>query len=75
MRKTYFEKERINYVTAVMRGDDAEADKCLARMQGFKRAVYEFDIHEGFILHGEIMTAIDFGHRMWRMRRKKERQN
>lgn len=74
MRKTYFEKERINYVVLSMKDDYKAADICMARMQGFKNAIYQFDIYEGFRLHDEIMSAIDFADRMWKMRRKKERQ-
>lgn len=74
MKKTYFEKERINYVVSSMRGDYKQADICMARMQGFKNGIYQFDIYEGFRLHDEIMSAIDFADRMWKMRHKKERQ-
>lgn len=73
MRKTYFEKDRINYVLASMRDDYEQAKIYMGRMQGFKNGIYQFDIFEGFRIHGEIMSAIDFADRMWKMRRKKDR--
>lgn len=73
MKKSYFEKERINYVVASMREDYKNADIYMARMQGFKNGIYQFDIFEGFRIHDEIMSAIDFADRMWNMRRKRNR--
>lgn len=73
MKKSYFEKERINYVVASMREDYKHADVYMARMQGFKNGIYQFDIFEGFRIHDEIMSAIDFADRMWKMRRKRNR--
>jgi len=70
----YFEKERINYVLASMRDDYEQAKIYMARMQGFKNGIYQFDIYEGFRIHDEIMSAIDFADRMWKLRRKKESQ-
>jgi hypothetical protein len=75
MKKTYFEKERVNYVIASMNEDYEQAKIYMSRMQGFKNGIYQFDIVEGFRIHDQIMSAIDFADRMWKMRRKKERQN
>lgn len=72
MKKYYFEKERINYVLSSMRDDYKKADICMARMQGFKNGIYQFDIYEGFRIHEEIMSAIDFADRMWKLRRKRK---
>ena len=73
MKKTYFEKERVNYVISSMNEDYEQAKIYMARMQGFKNGVYQFDIDEGFRIHNQIMSAIDFADRMWKMKRKKER--
>lgn len=75
MRKYYyFEKERINYVLASMRDDYEHAKIYMGCMQGFKNGIYQFDIYEGLRIHDEIMSAIDFADRMWKLRRKKESQ-
>lgn len=70
----YFEKERINYVLSSMRDDNEQAKIYMARMQGFKNGIYQYDIFQGFRIHDEIMSAIDFADRMWKLRRKKESQ-
>lgn len=65
-----FESIRIKYVVAVMHDNYKKSDAYLQAMQSLRVAVTEFDIKEGFRMHDEIMSAIDFGSRMWKMRRK-----
>lgn len=76
MKKQYefFERMRIKYVIAVMHDNYKKSDAYLQAMQTFREGVTEFNIEHGFRLHDEIMTAIDFGTRMWKMRRKKEKR-
>lgn len=69
----FFERMRIKYVIAVMHDNYKKSDAYLQAMQTFREGVTEFNIEDGFRLHDEIMTAIDFGTRMWKMRRKKEK--
>ena len=70
----FFERMRIKYVIYVMRDNYKKSDAYLQAMQTFRDGVTEFNIEDGFRLHDEIMTAIDFGTRMWKMRRKKEKR-
>lgn len=76
MKKQYefFERMRIKYVIAVMHDNYKKSDAYLQDMQTLREGVTEFNIEDGFRLHDEIMTAIDFGTRMWKMRRKKEKR-
>lgn len=75
MKKQYefFGRMRIKYVIALMHDNYKKADAYLQAMQTFREGVTEFNIEDGFRLHNEIMSAIDFGMRMWKMRRKKEK--
>lgn len=65
---TYFEKERMLYVVAVIKGDKDEASLHMGRMQGYKDALC--DIGVDFVkicnMHDRIMSAIDFAYRMER---------
>lgn len=65
-----FERIRIKYVITVMHENYKTSDALLHDMQS-----YRSDILEGMRLHDEIMSAIDFGRRMWEMRRKYKRLN
>ena len=71
----YFERIRIKYVIAVMHDNYKTSDKLLEAMQSFRAEISWTDFKEGFRLHDEIMSAIDFGRRMWEMRRKYNRLN
>lgn len=71
----YFERIRIKYVIAVMHDNYKTSDKWLEAMQSFRAEISWIDYKEGFRLHDEIMSAIDFGRRMWEMRRKYNRLN
>lgn len=65
---TYYEKERMMYVVAVVKGDSSEASLHMGRMQGYKDAM--FNIGVDFVkicdMHDRLMSAIDFAHRMRR---------
>lgn len=71
----YFERIRIKYVIAVMHDNYEVSDKLLEAMQSFRAERSWIDYKEGFRLHDEIMSAIDFGGRMWKIRRKYKRLN
>lgn len=71
----YFERIRIKYVIAVMHDNYKTSDKLLEAMQSFRAEITLIDFNEGFRLHDKIMSAIDFGRRMWEMRRKYSRLN
>ena len=71
----YFERIRIKYVIAVMHDNYKVSDALLEDMQRFREDITQVDIWDGMHLHDEIMTAIDFGGRMWKMRRKYKRIN
>lgn len=64
----YFEKERMLYVVAVIKGDEVESSLHLGRMQGYKDALFEMGIDFTKIcyLQDRIMTTIDFAYRMKR---------
>ena len=68
---TYFEKERMLFVVAVIKDDKHEASLHLGRMQGYKDALYNMgvDFTKIYDLHDRIMSSIDFAYRM--RRRKK----
>ena len=68
----YLEKERMLYVVAVVKGDKAEAQLHMGRMQGYKDALFNMGVDFAKIcdLHDRIMTAIDFAYRMERRYRK-----
>lgn len=69
---TYFEKERMLYVVATVKGDDTEAKLHMGRMQGYKDALADMGVDFTKIcdLHDRIMNAIDFAYRMKRRYRK-----
>ena len=71
----YFEKERMLYVVAVVKGDKAEDSLHLGRMQGYKDALFNMGVDFAKIcdLHDRIMTAIDFAYRMKRRYRKERK--
>ena len=71
----YLEKERMLYVVAVVKGDKAEAQLHMGRMQGYKDTLFSMGVDFTIIcdLHDRIMTAIDFAYRMER-RYRKERE-
>lgn len=72
---TYFEKERMLYVVAVVKGDKYEASLHMGRMQGYKDALSNIGVDFAKIcdLQDRIMTAIDFAYRM-KERYRKERK-
>lgn len=69
----YFEKERMHYVVAIVKGDESEAKLHLGRMQGYEDCLNE-NIFINFevicYLHDRIMSAIDFAYRMRRLAKK-----
>lgn len=73
MKKCYeiFEKERVLYVVAIVKGDKNEASLHLGSMQGYKQALGNMgvDFTEICYLHDRIMTAIDFAYRIKRYRK------
>ena len=70
---TYFEKERILYVVATVKGDDTEAKLHMGRMQGYKDALSYMGVDFTIIcdLHDRIMSSIDFAYHMRRRYIKK----
>lgn len=68
----YFEKERMLYVVAVVKGDTVEASLHMGRMQGYKDALSDMGVDFAKIcdLHNRLMTAIDFAYRMRRYSKK-----
>lgn len=68
---TFFEKERILYVVAIVKGDKDEASLHMGRMQGYKYAlcIMGVDFEKICDLHDRIMTAIDFAYRIKRYRK------
>lgn len=62
----YYEKERMLYVVAVLKGDKDEASLHMGRMQGYKDALFNMGVDFTKIcdLHDRIMSAIDFAYRM-----------
>lgn len=68
----YYEKERMLYVVAVVKGDNVEASKHLGRMQGYKDALCNTGVEFVKIcdMHDRLMSAIDFAYRMRRRYRK-----
>lgn len=70
---TYFEKERMIYVLAVVKDDISEASLHMGRMQGYKDALCNMGVDFTKIcdLHDRIMDAIDFAYRMKRRYVKK----
>lgn len=67
----FFEKERISYVEAIVKGDKVEASLHMGRMQGYKYAlcIMGVDFEKICYFHDRIMTAIDFAYRMKRCRK------
>ena len=63
---TYFEKERMLYVVAVVKGDTVEAALHMGIMLGYKDALSKMGVDFAKIcdLHNRLMTAIDFAYRM-----------
>lgn len=63
---TYFEKERMLYVVAVIKDDKHEASLHLGRMQGYKDALFNMGVDFTKIcdLHDRTMSAIYFAYRM-----------
>ena len=62
----YYEKERMLYVVAVLKGDKDEASLHMGRMQGYKDALCNMGVDFTKIcdLYDRIMSAIDFAYRM-----------
>ena len=62
----FFEKERMLYVVAVVKGDKVESSLHMGRMQGYKEALCIMGVDFAKIcdLHDRIMTGIDFAYRM-----------
>lgn len=62
----YYEKERMLYVVAVLKGDKDEASLHMGRMQGYKDALFKMGVDFTKIcdLHDRLMSAIDFAYRM-----------
>lgn len=62
----YFEKERMMYVKAVVKGDSSEASLHMGRMQGYKDAMFNMGVDFVKIcdMHDRIMSAIDFAYRL-----------
>lgn len=69
---TYFEKERMLYVVAVVKGDTVEASLHMGIMLGYKDALSKMGVDFAKIcdLHDRLMTAIDFAHHMRRYSKK-----
>lgn len=69
----YFEKERMLYVTAIVKGDKDEASLHMGRMQGYKDALFNIGVDFTKIcdFHDRIMDAIDFAYRMKKKTREK----
>lgn len=65
---TYYEKERMMYVVAVVKGDSSEASLHFGRMQGYKDAMGKMGVDFAKIcdMHDRIISAIDFAYRMRR---------
>ena len=70
----YFEEERMLYVVAVIKGDKAEAQLHMGRMQGYIDALLYMGVDFAKIcdLNDRIMSAIYFAHRMGRYRKERE---
>lgn len=66
----YFEKERMDYILSVFRGNNCDSYLHLGRMQGYTYSLFicGVDMTTLWNLHMRIDTAIDFA---YRMRRKK----
>lgn len=64
----YFEKERMLYVVAVVKGDTVEAALHMGIMLGYKDALSNTGVDFAKIcyLHDRLMTAIEFGYNMRR---------
>lgn len=64
----YYEKERMLYVVAVVKGDKLEASCHMGRMQGYKDALCNMGVEFVKIcdMHDRLMSAIDFAYRMRR---------
>ena len=64
----YFEKERILYVVAVVKGDRVEASLHMGTMLGYKDALSNMGVDFAKIcdLHNRLMSAIEFAFRMRR---------
>lgn len=64
----YYEKERMLYVVAVVKGDKVEASQHMGRMQGYKYALCTMGVEFDKIceMHDRLMSAIDFAYRMRR---------
>lgn len=62
----YFEKERMLYVVAVVKGDTVEAALHMGIMLGYKDGLFKMGVDFAKIcdLHNRLMTAIDFSYRM-----------
>lgn len=62
----YFEKERMLYVVAVVKGDTVESALHMGIMLGYKDALSKMGVDFAKIcdLHNRLMTAIDFAYRM-----------
>ena len=71
---TFFEKERMLYVVAVVKGDKVESSLHMGRMQGYKEALCDtgVDFEKICYLHDRSMTAIDFAYRMKRYRKERK---
>lgn len=70
---TYYEKERMMYVVAVVKGDSSEAKLHMGRMQGYKDAMFNMGVDFVKIcdMYDRMMSAIDFAYRMRRRYMKK----
>lgn len=64
----YFEKERMCYVAAVVKGDKIESSLHMGRMQGYKDALCNMGVDFAKIcdMHDRMMCAIDFAYRIRR---------
>lgn len=63
---SYFEKERVLYVMAVVKSDKVEASLHMGRMQGYKDGLCNMGVEFVKIcdINDRIMSAIDFAYRM-----------
>lgn len=73
--EAYFEKERMLYVLAVVKGDTVESALHMGIMLGYKDALFNtgVDFETICYLHNRLMSAIDFAYRM-KIRYRKERK-
>lgn len=68
----YYEKERMMYIIAIIKGDSSEASLHMGRMQGYIDAMCNMSVDFVKIcyMHDRLISAIDFAYRMKRLAKK-----